>query len=121
MTGSRTLPETEQEWGNEIRGFRENYEFPCIGAWDGLKSYYSFKKRYTMTNMGLVGYNKRFLYAGIGTPGSTHDARLLRDTSIYQDIMNGGAIPQRSLFLVDFGARWGHFGSVSIPSFGVFF
>ena len=26
------LPETEQEWENEIKGFIENYEFPCIGA-----------------------------------------------------------------------------------------
>ena len=56
-----------------------------------------------MTNMGLVGYNKRFLYAGIGAPGSTHDARLLRNTSIYEDMINGGAIPQRSLLLGDFG------------------
>ena len=74
------LPETEQEWENEIRGFIENYEFPCIGAWDGfhvyvstkLKSCYSFKKWYTMTTMGLVGYNK---------PDSTHHTRLLRNTS----------------------------------------
>ena len=47
------LPETEEELEKEIRGFIENYEFPCIGAWDGfhvyvstkLKNYYSFKKR----------------------------------------------------------------------------
>ena len=94
------LPETEEEWEKETRGFIENYEFPCIGAWDGfhvyvstmMKKYYSYKKRYTMTNTGLVGYNKRFLYAGIDAPGSAHDARLLRNKSVYQDIMNGGAI-----------------------------
>ena len=49
-----------------------------------------------MTNMGLVGYNIRFLYAGIGAPGCTHDARLLRNTSIYQDIMNGGTIGEEN-------------------------
>ena len=32
-----------------------------------------------MTNLGLIGYNKRFLYAAVGTPGITHDARLLKE------------------------------------------
>ena len=80
------VPETDEEWEHEVRGFVENYEFPCVGAWDGfhvyisskLKNFFSFKKRYTMTKMGLIGYNKRFLYAAVGAPGSTHDARLLR-------------------------------------------
>ena len=30
------LPTTDEEWQNEIRGFLENYEFPCVGAWDGF-------------------------------------------------------------------------------------
>ena len=63
------LPTTNEEWQNEIRGFLENYEFPCVGAWDGfhvysnsqLKNYFNFKKRYSMTNLGLIGYNKRSL------------------------------------------------------------
>ena len=84
------MPETDDEWEAEVRGFLENYEFPCFGAWDGfhvyittmLKNSYSFKKQYTMTNLGLVGYNKRFLYAGVGAPGSTHDATLLRKSLI---------------------------------------
>ena len=52
-----------------------------------------------MTNMGFVGYNKRFLYAGVGAPGSTHDARLLKSSSI----INGGAIPERKIHLGIFG------------------
>lgn len=42
-----------------------------------------------MNNLGLVSCNKRFLYAAIGAPGSTHDARLLKSVSIYSDIING--------------------------------
>ena len=61
-----------------------------------MKNYYSYKKRYTTTNMGLVGYNECFLYARIGAPGSTHAARLLRNTSVYQDIMNGGTIGEEN-------------------------
>ena len=105
------LPTTDEEWQNEIRGFLENYEFPCVGAWDGfhvyinsqLKNYFSFKKRYSMTNLGLIGYNKRFLYAAVGAPGSTHDARLLKESSIYSDFISGNVIPDCVVQLGDFG------------------
>ena len=51
-----TLPKTDGKWESEVKGFIENYEFPCVSAWDGfhvyvsskLKSFYSFKKRYSM-------------------------------------------------------------------------
>ena len=33
------------------------------------------------------GYNKRFLYEAVGAPGSTHDARLLKESSIYSDLL----------------------------------
>ena len=36
-----------------------------------------------MTNLGLTGYNNRFLYAAVGAPGNTHDARLLKESYIY--------------------------------------
>ena len=95
------MPDSEEEWKAELIGFIENYEFPCVGAWDGfhvyvntkLKSFCSFKKRYSMSNMGLVGYNKRFLFSAVGAPASTHDARMLKSTRLYQEILNGGLIP----------------------------
>ena len=73
------MPCSDSDWEGGLQGFIENYEFPCVGAWDGfhvyvsskIKSYFSFKKRYTMSSMGLVGYNKRFLFAAVGAPGST--------------------------------------------------
>ena len=62
----------------ELTGFIENYGFPCVGARDGfhvylnskLKNNFSFKKRYSRTNLGLVSCNKRFLCVGVSTPGS---------------------------------------------------
>ena len=88
-----TLPKAEEEWKSEVKGFIENYEFPCVGAWDGfhvyvsskLTSFYSFKKRYSMSNLGLAGY----LYCGFGAPGSMHDSRMLRSTSLYEKIISG--------------------------------
>ena len=105
------LPSADAEWESEIRGFLENYEFPRVGAWDGLhvyissklKNFSSFKKRYTMTNLDLVGYNKRFLYAAVGAPGSPHDARLLKGSSIFNKILKGDVLPDRVISLGDFG------------------
>ena len=56
------MPTSEEEWIADCKEFIENYEFPCVGAWDGfhdhvstyLKNYYSFKNRYTIANMGLI-------------------------------------------------------------------
>ena len=84
------LPRTDKEWEAELKGLLENYEFPCEGVWDSfhvyvgskLKSYFSFKKRYSMSNLRLVSYNKKFLYWAVGALGSTHDARMLRNSTI---------------------------------------
>ena len=105
------LPRTDEEWEAESKGFLENYKFPCVSAWDGfhayvsskLKSYFSFKKRYSMSHLGLVSYNKKFLYCAVGAPRSTHDARMLRNSAIYQKIVAGHAIPDRVIDLGEHG------------------
>ena len=56
-----------------------------------------------MTNLGLVGYNKRFLYAAVGAPGSTHDGRLFKESSIFNKILKGDVLPDRVINLGDFG------------------
>ena len=85
-------PRTDDECEEKLRGFIENYGFPCVGAWDRfhvyvsthLKNYFSFKKRYSVSNMGLVSYNKRFLDVTVGAPGSTHDSRFLKYTNVFK-------------------------------------
>ena len=105
-----TLPFTEQEWEAELTAFLEDYGFPCVGTWDGfhvyissnLKNFYSFKKRYSITNMGLVGANKRFLWAGVGAPGSVHDSTL-KSSSIFNEIESGNVLPNKVLSLPRYG------------------
>lgn len=105
------MPQSRTEWKEELRGFLENWEFPCVGAWDGfhvyvsthIKNYFSFKKRYSVTNMGLIGHNKRFLWAAVGAPGSTHDSRLLKSCAIYDKIEEGTVMPNRMMRLPDCG------------------
>ena len=78
------LPESPDAWKQEFIGSLENYGFPRTAAWGGfrvyfvtkLKNHYSFKKRYLISNMGLVSYNQRFLAASVYAPVSTLDARL---------------------------------------------
>ena len=101
------MPRTAEEWSHELKGFIENWEFPCVGAWDGfhvyvsttMKNFDSFKKRYSVTNMGFIGYNKRFMYAAVGAPGSTHDSRLLRNCDIHSKIEEGNILPKSTLNL----------------------
>jgi hypothetical protein len=105
------LPKNDAEWKDELQKFLENWEFPCVGAWDGfhifvttkLKNFYSYKKRYTVTNMALIGHNKRFMFAAVGAPGSTHDSRLLKSCDIFSEIENGHILPHGSLNLSPFG------------------
>ena len=67
-----------------------------------MKTYFSFKRRYSISNIGLVRFNKHFLYDAVGAPGSTHDAILLRHTSLYKDILNGDANPDKLIELSTF-------------------
>ena len=46
--------------------------------------------------MGLVGHNKRFLSATVGTPGNIHDARLLRHTKVLTDIIEERILPKKT-------------------------
>ena len=43
--------------------------------------------------------NKKTPYAAIGAPGSTHDARMLKITQLYQDIIRGNVISNIRLHL----------------------
>ena len=56
-----------------------------------------------MTNLDLIGYNKRFLYTALGAPGSIHDARLLKESSIFHKILKGDVLQDRVISLGDFG------------------
>ena len=48
-------------------------------------------------HLNLVGYNKQFLYASVGAPYS--DAKMIKSTHIYREILNGKVISNRKLHL----------------------
>ena len=109
------LSQNQAGWETEPKNVIENYEFRCVGDWDGfhvyvrskLKSYFSFKKRYTVSNLALVWYNKRILYAAVSAPRNTHDARMLKNTQLYQKILEGDAIPKLNICLAGAGTtQW---------------
>ena len=123
--GLVTLPQGDEEWRKELTSFIEDWEFPCVGAWDGfhvyischLKNFFSFKKHYSVTNMGLIASNKRFLCAGVGAPGSLHDSILLQSTDIFNAIETGHCIPHQVLELPGYGQiRFTTVGDAAFPS-----
>ncbi|XP_022806959.1 protein ALP1-like [Stylophora pistillata] len=105
------LPRNSAEWKQELESFLENWEFPCVGAWDGfhvyvstkLKNYFSFKKRYSVSSLGFIVSNKRFLWAAVGAPGSTHDSRFLKSCDLYADIRQGRIFPSSVLRTREYG------------------
>ena len=56
-----------------------------------------------MNNLALTSYNKRFLYAAVGAPRSTHDARMLKESLLHDEILSGRALPDWKINLNDFG------------------
>ena len=56
-----------------------------------------------MNNLALTSYNKRFLHAAVGAPGSTHDARMLKKSSFFDEVLSGTALPDRKINLGNFG------------------
>ena len=111
---------SDEEWRQEEIGFIENYGFPGIGALDvfhvyvstKLKNFCSFKKRYTISNMGLIGHNKQFLAATVSAPGFTHDACLLKSTEVFKGILDGKVLPNKSINLGD------KFGEIPLMTVG---
>ena len=45
-----------------------------------------------MNNLALKSYNKRFLYVAVGAPGSTLDARILKELSFFDEVFSGRAL-----------------------------
>ena len=98
---------SDENCRTECKSFIENYESSCASAWDAfrvhlatnLKNNYNFKNKYLISRTGLSGHNKRFLHLTTGTSGSTHDARLLRHTTLFRQIENDAAILNKSIDL----------------------
>ena len=68
-----------------------------------LKNYFNFKKRYSVSSLGFTASNKRFLWAAVGAPGSTHDSRLLKSCDLFADIQQGRIFPSSVLRTREYG------------------
>ena len=53
--------------------------------------------------MGLVGFNKTFLFAVVDAPGCACDPRIVNNSILYQDVLAGEVIPNHTLYLDTFG------------------
>ncbi|XP_066914360.1 uncharacterized protein [Clytia hemisphaerica] len=97
------FPANRRDTAQAIEQFKLAYSFQisqAIGAIDGTHvnivapagegedDYFSRKKRYTVNTQGIVGANLVFYDVATGFPGSCHDARNLKNSSISHRAQN---------------------------------
>lgn len=59
-----------------------------------------FQKKYTISSLAaLISYNKSFLYAAVG---STHNERILKESSFFEEVLNDREIPDGKISLSGF-------------------
>ena len=74
----------------QVLGALDGTHIPIVAPnVDGKADYFSRKQRYTISTQGFVGANLVFLDVATGFPGSCHDARNFRNTSLYTKAKNG--------------------------------
>ena len=56
-----------------------------------------------MTNMGFIGANKHFLWAGVRPPGSVHNSTLLQSSGIFRLIKCGHCLANQVFRLPGYG------------------
>ena len=93
------FPSNRRETAQAIEQFKLDYLFKipqAVGAIDGTHidivapagegkvDYFSLKQRYTIATQGVIGANLSFYDITTGFPGSCHDARNLRNSSIFR-------------------------------------
>ena len=66
-----------------------------------IKKWLQFKHRYSISNMGLIGYNKRFFNLSSGAPGSKYDASFLHHTGLFKQALNAQGLPAKTVDLRD--------------------
>ncbi|XP_065121943.2 uncharacterized protein [Paramisgurnus dabryanus] len=88
-----------------VEGFKERWGFPqCAGAIDGShisvtppsedsKDYYNRKGSYSIILQAVVDHRSRFTNINVGWPGSVHDARVLRNSTLFHLAENGQLFP----------------------------
>ena len=72
------MPRTDDEWEEELRGFIENYGFPCVGAWDGFHVYVSTHLKTTLVSQNVIQYIRPevsvlYINDGEGSPNRSID------------------------------------------------
>eukprot|EP00794_Sanderia_malayensis_P019813 gene19813-21752_t len=102
-------PETEEQCEQTMKKFETLSPLPNVfGAIDGTHvqilapedstvDFFDRKQRYSIGIQGVCDGTLKFISVSAGFPGSVHDSRILRNTRLYQDAMDGKVL-QAPLF-----------------------
>ena len=96
---------TVAEMGDIAEAFENRTGFPgAVGAIDGChvpikkpmentEGYYNRKKFFSINLLAIVDHRMAFRHVHVGWPGSVHDARVYRNSPVY-DILTDNSLPQ---------------------------
>jgi hypothetical protein len=99
------FPSNCDETTRALALFQDDSSFPhAVGSIDGTHieiiapkepfDYFDRHHRYSVIVQAVVGKKLTFLDTAIGYPGSTHDARVLRSSDIFQKAQNGDILAE---------------------------
>ena len=106
---TKHMPKTEDEFRNKMIDTEQLWQFPCCwsavdgchitikcppGGPESRKEYYNFKNFYSVTMMGMVDSNYRFIWGTCGFPGNSHDVIILLSTKLWADIRDSELLPR---------------------------
>ena len=96
-----------------ISGFRENWNLPqCAGAIDGSHipiigpqenhtDFYNRKSHFSIIIQAVVDHDYKFIDIYVGCPGKMHDARVFRQSKLYENGQTGSLLPDKTELITD--------------------
>ena len=85
----------EDRWGfPQFGGAVDGCHIPIIGPAEHHTDFYNRKGWYSVVMQGVVDFKYRFLVMQVGLLESVHDARVFRNTGLYEKGSNGTLFPQ---------------------------
>lgn len=113
------FPDDEEACAQNISSFENRSYFPqVVGCIDGShiplkkvqkdkkRDYYNRLKQYSIVLQGVADATYRFIDISVGYPGSIHDARIMRMSKLYRNIVQGKWLysgPQKDIEGVEVG------------------
>lgn len=106
-----SMPDTAERWSVVVNGFDQRWNYPgCIGAIDGKhirivtpklsgSTFHNYKGFKSVVLLAVVDANYEVMYADVGCEGTVADGGVLKNSSLWQDIVSGAQVLPEDIVL----------------------